>query len=202
MVPIMAISSHASTHMRDSGWACHDPRRPSLQWIMYSMDLSTLWYVLAGVLIVVGLLGIVLPALPGLPLVYAGMLIAAWNNGFEAIGVWTLVVLGVMTLLSFAIDVFSTAIGAKRGGASRKAVVGAVLGTLGGLFFMPIGLFVGPFVGALAGELIHLRRLDRDGLGQATKVGVATWLGIVLGVALKMALAFAMLALFVLAWYF
>lgn len=166
------------------------------------MDLSTLWYVLAGVLIVVGLLGIVLPALPGLPLVYVGMLIAAWNNGFEAIGVWTLVVLGVMTLFSFAIDIFSTAIGAKRVGASRKAVVGAVLGTLGGLFFMPIGLFVGPFLGALAGELIHLRRLDRDGLGQATKVGVATWVGIVLGVALKIALAFAMLALFVLAWYF
>ncbi|MFD0727655.1 DUF456 domain-containing protein [Lysobacter brunescens] len=166
------------------------------------MDLSTLWYVLAGVLIVVGLLGIVLPALPGLPLVYAGMLIAAWNNGFEAIGVWTLVALGVMTLFSFAIDIFSTAIGAKRVGASRKAIVGAVLGTLGGLFFMPIGLFVGPFIGALAGELIHLRRLDRDGFGQATKVGVATWMGIVLGVALKMALAFAMLALFVLAWYF
>jgi hypothetical protein len=166
------------------------------------MDLSTLWYVLAGVLIVVGLLGIVLPALPGLPLVYCGMLIAAWHNGFEAIGIWTLVVLGVMTLFSFAIDIFSTAIGAKRVGASRQAVIGAVIGTLGGLLFMPIGLFVGPFAGALAGELIHLRRLDRDGLGQAAKVGVATWLGIVLGVALKMALAFAMLALFVLAWYF
>lgn len=166
------------------------------------MDLSTLWYVLAGVLIVIGLLGIVLPVLPGLPLVFIGMLIAAWNNGFEAVGVWTIVFLGVMTLFSFVIDFFSTAVGAQRVGASRTAIAGAVLGTVGGLFFMPIGLFVGPFAGALAGELIHLRRLDRDGLGQAAKVGVATWIGIVLGVALKMALAFAMLALFVLAWYF
>lgn len=166
------------------------------------MDLSTLWYVLAGVLIVIGLLGIVLPVLPGLPLVFCGMLIAAWNNGFEAIGVWTIVFLGALTLFSFVIDFFSTAVGAQRVGASRKAMAGAVLGTVGGLFFAPIGLFVGPFAGALAGELIHLRRLDRDGLGQATKVGVATWIGIVLGVALKMALAFAMLALFVLAWYF
>ena len=154
------------------------------------MDLSSLWYVLAGLLIVVGLLGIVLPALPGLPLVFVGMLIAAWHNGFEAISIWTIVFLGVMTLLSFVIDFFSTAVGAKRVGASRKAILGAVIGTFAGLFFAP------------AGELIHLKRLDRDGLGQATKVGVATWIGIVLGVALKMALAFAMLALFVLAWYF
>ncbi|MBL8262100.1 MAG: DUF456 domain-containing protein [Xanthomonadaceae bacterium] len=166
------------------------------------MDLSSLWYVLAGLLIVVGLLGIVLPALPGLPLVFVGMLVAAWHNGFEAISIWTIVFLGVMTLLSLAIDFFSTAVGAKRVGASRKAVVGAVIGTFAGLFFAPVGLFVGPFAGALTGELIHLQRLDREGLGQATKVGVATWIGIVLGVALKMMLAFAMLALFVLAWYF
>lgn len=166
------------------------------------MDQQTVLYILAGLLMVVGLLGVVLPALPGLPLVFGGMLLAAWANGFEDIGVWTLVALGVMTLFSFVIDFFSTAVGAKRVGASRKAIVGAVLGTFAGIFFAPIGLFVGPFAGALTGELIHLRRLDRDGLGQATKVGLATWLGIVLGVALKIALAFAMLGLFVLAWYF
>ena len=80
--------------------------------------------------------------------------------------------------------------------------MGAVLGTVGGLFLVPIGLFGGPFVGALLGELWHLRKVDRDGLGQAAKVGIGTWIGIVLGVALKLALAFAMIALFLLAWHF
>jgi uncharacterized protein len=107
-----------------------------------------------------------------------------------------------MTLCSFAIDVFSTAVGAKRVGASRKALLGAVLGTLLGLFFVPVGLFVGPFAGALLGELWHLRKVDRDGLGQAAKVGIGTWVGIVIGVALKLALAVAMIGLFLLAWYF
>lgn len=166
------------------------------------MEQQTILYILSGVLIVVGLLGVVLPALPGLPLVFAGMLLAAWANHFQDIGGWTLGVLGAMTLLSFAIDFFSTTVGAKRVGASRKAMFGAFVGTIAGLFFAPIGLFVGPFFGALLGELWHLRRLDREGLGQATKVGLATWLGMALGIALKIALAIAMLGLFVLAWIF
>ena len=62
---------------------------------------------------------------------------------------------------------------------------------------MPIGLFVGPFVGALAGELMHGRELQ-----QAAKVGFGTWLGIVLAVVLKLGLACAMLGVFALAWFF
>ena len=164
------------------------------------MEQQTLLYILSGVLIVVGLLGVVLPALPGLPLVFAGMLLAAWTDHFEHISGWTVGALGAMTLLSFAIDFFSTTVGAKRVGASRKAMFGAFVGTTVGLFFAPIGLFVGPFVGALLGELWHLRKLDRAGIGQATKVGLATWLGMAVGIALKIALAIAMLAFFVLAW--
>ena len=165
------------------------------------MDQQTILYVIAALMIAVGLIGTILPALPGLPMIFAGMLLAAWANGFEDIGVWMLVLLGVLTLFSFVIDFWSTALGAKRVGASRKAVIGAVLGMLAGLFFGPIGLFVGPFVGALLGELWHLRKVDRDGLGQAARVGVGTWVGIVLGVALKLTLAFAMIGLFLLAWY-
>ena len=166
------------------------------------MEQQTILFIVAGLLIVVGLLGVILPMLPGLPLVFGGMLLAAWADHFTHIGGWTLGALGVMTLLSFAIDFFSSTVGAKRVGASRKAMFGAFVGTLAGLFFPPIGLFVGPFIGALLGELWHLRRLDREGLGQATKVGLATWLGMALGIALKIALAIAMLGLFVLAWFF
>ena len=156
-----------------------------------------LYYALAVVLILIGIAGVVLPALPGLPLVFAGMMLAAWAGDFQQIGWVTLVVLGLLTALSFAADIFSTAIGAQRVGASRKALWGTVIGTFAGLFFMPIGLLAGPFIGALAGELWH----GRD-VGQAAKVGLGTWLGIVLGVVLKLGLTFAMLGLFVFAWFF
>lgn len=160
------------------------------------MDLHALWYVLAALMVVVGLAGIILPALPGLPLVFAGMLLAAWAGDFQQIGWVTLVILGLLTLLSVAVDFFATLVGARRVGASKKALLGAVLGTFAGLFFGPIGLFAGPFVGALLGELWHGREI-----GQAAKVGLGTWLGILLGTVLKLGLAFAMLGLFAFAWF-
>lgn len=160
-----------------------------------------LLYVLAAILVAVGLAGVVLPALPGLPLVFLGMLLAAWAGGFAKIGIGTLVALGVLTLLSMAVDFWAAAMGAKRVGASRLALGGALLGTFAGIFFGPVGLFVGPFVGALGGELLHGRRLDQQGFGQAAKVGFGTWLGIVFGVALKLMLALAMLGLFAWSWW-
>ena len=161
------------------------------------MDLQTLYYAIAAILVLIGIAGTILPALPGLPLVFAGMLLGAWAGGFEYIGIPVLVVLGILTLLSLAVDFWATALGAKRVGASGKAVAGAVIGTFVGIFFGPIGLFAGPFVGALAGELLH----GRD-VGQATRVGFGTWLGVVFGTVLKLALAFTMVGLFALAWIF
>ena len=161
------------------------------------MDPTPIYYVLAGLLILVGIAGTVLPALPGLPLVFAGMLLAAWAGNFQEVGWIPLLILGLLTLLSLGIDFFATSLGAKRVGASKLAVAGAVLGTFAGLFFGPIGLFVGPFVGALGGELIHGREVRK-----ATKVGFGTWLGIVFGIVLKLGLAFAMVGLFASAWFF
>ena len=159
------------------------------------MDLQGLYYVLAAILVIVGVAGVILPALPGLPLVFAGMLLAAWAGGFNEVGWVTLVILGLLTVVSVAVDFFATMVGAKRVGASKKALLGAVLGTFAGLFFGPLGLFAGPFVGALLGELWHGREI-----GQAAKVGLGTWLGILLGTVLKLGLAFAMLGLFAFAW--
>lgn len=161
----------------------------------------TIWYVIAGILVLVGLAGIILPALPGLPLVFAGMLLAAWTDGFERVEWWWLVILGALTALSLLVDFWATAAGAKRVGASRKAVVGAVVGTVVGLFFGPIGLFAGPFVGALLGELWHGRSVRASNVGQATKVGFGTWMGIVFGIVLKLGLACTMFVLFAWAWY-
>ena len=159
------------------------------------MDQQVLLYILAAVLIVVGVLGVILPALPGLPLVFAGMLLAAWTDDFQRIGVWTLVILGVLTLLSLLIDFAATAMGAKRVGASRSAVIGAMLGTV-------VGVFVAPFVGAVLGELLYRRKLERNDVSHAARIGIGTWLGIMFGVLSKLAMAFAMIGLFFLAWYF
>lgn len=161
------------------------------------MELQPVLYVLAAVLVVIGIAGTILPVLPGLPLVFAGMVLGAWAGDFDYIGIPMLVVLGLLTAVSLVVDFWATALGARRVGASGKAVAGAVVGTFVGIFFGPLGLFAGPFAGALAGELLHGR-----GVGQATRVGVGTWLGIVFGTVLKLALAFTMVGLFVLAWIF
>lgn len=165
------------------------------------MEPNTLYYLLAVVLVVVGIAGTVLPALPGLPLVFAGMLLAAWAGDFQQVGVPMLVVLGVLTLFSLAVDFWATALGAKRVGASRLAIVGAMVGTLAGLFFGPLGLLLGPFAGAVGGELMSRRSLGKRDLGQATRIGIGTWFGILFGTVLKLALAFTMLGLFALAWW-
>jgi uncharacterized protein YqgC (DUF456 family) len=138
----------------------------------------------------------VLPALPGTPLVFAGMLVAAWADGFTKVPVWVIVILGLLTAVSMAVDFFSSTLGAKKAGASRLAILGAAIGTLAGLFLGFFGLILGPFVGAVAGEMIAGREWQA-----ASKVGFATWLGLVVGTALKIALAFGMLGIFVLAWF-
>jgi len=163
------------------------------------MDPTTWIYLLAAALIVIGLLGTFLPVLPGMPLIFGGMLLAAWAGDFAIIGGWTLLVLGLMALLALGIDFVATALGAKRVGASGKAVLGAALGTLGGLFFGIPGLLVGPFVGAVAGELIHRGIYDRATLGDAGKIGVGTWIGLAVAAALKLAVAFTMIGIFALA---
>lgn len=160
------------------------------------MDLSFIFYLLAALLVIAGIGGIVLPALPGVPLVFAGLLLAAWVDGFAHVGWVPLLVLGVLTVVSVVLDLLATMIGAQRVGASRLALLGSLVGTVAGLFFMPIGLFAGPFLGAAIGEYLHGRQL-----GKATRVGFGTWLGIVLGVALKLGLVVAMLAVFALAWF-
>ena len=119
------------------------------------MDLHTLLYLASAALILVGVAGVVLPALPGVPLVFAGMLLAAWADHFTLIPVWVIVVLAVLTAFALAIDIVATMLGAKRVGASKLAIAGAALGTLVGLFFSIPGLLLGPFIGALAGEWLH-----------------------------------------------
>lgn len=156
------------------------------------MELATLLWVLAALLVAAGLAGLVLPALPGPLLVFLGLLAAAWAEDFQHVGIWTLAALGVLTLLSWFVDLAATAFGARRFGATPRAAVGAALGLVLGLFFGLVGVLVGPFAGAVAGELSARRPL-----AEAGRAGIGATVGLAVGAALKIALAFAMLGLFV-----
>jgi uncharacterized protein YqgC (DUF456 family) len=158
---------------------------------------GNLWmWLLAAVLVIVGIAGAVLPALPGVPLVLGGLIIAAWADDFQRVGWVVLTLLGVLTLVSFAIDFVATALGAKRVGATKLAVIGAALGTVLGIFLGIPGLILGPFVGAVAGEM-----LSHGQWRKATQAGVATWIGLLFGTLAKLALVFAMIGVFVFAYF-
>ncbi len=162
---------------------------------MSATAVYALW-ALAGALVLVGLAGTMLPALPGAPFVFMGLLIAAWIENFQRIGWPTLTILAVLTAIAIAVDLVASLLGAKRVGASRLALLGAAIGGVAGLFFGLVGIFVFPFAGAVVGELIA-----RKEMGQAAKVGVATWLGLVFGALAKLALALTMLGVFVIAYF-
>ncbi|HVT58718.1 MAG TPA: DUF456 family protein [Thermoanaerobaculia bacterium] len=150
-----------------------------------------LWLVAAG-LVLAGIAGTFLPILPGAPLVFLGLLVAAWADDFQRVGAWTLGILALLTLLTFAIDLWAARHGARRVGASRLAMAGALLGTVVGIFFSLPGLLLGPFIGAAVGEY-----LARRSWKQAGRAGLGTWLGILLGTAARLALVFLMIGLFV-----
>jgi uncharacterized protein YqgC (DUF456 family) len=151
---------------------------------------AVLW-VAAVALVLAGVAGTVLPAMPGPPLVLAGLALVAWMDDFARVGGWTLVLLAVLTALTYVVDFLAGALGAKRVGASRRAIAGALIGGLVGLFFGLAGVVLGPFVGAVVGEYTVQRNL-----GQAGRVGVGTWVGMVLGLAARLSLVFAMIAVF------
>jgi len=153
--------------------------------------MSVILWVAAVILIVVGLVGIVLPALPGTILILAGLVLAAWADNFARVGPGMLVLIGVIGAASYAVDFVAAALGAKHLGASKRAMVGAALGTVLGLFFGFVGVIVGPFLGAVVGELTQHRDWKRVG-----RAGLAAWLGFVIGAAVKVAIAFVMLGLF------
>jgi len=153
--------------------------------------IAPLLWALAAALVLVGLAGTILPALPGPILVFAGLWLAAWADGFARVGWPTLVLLGVLTAAAYLVDLAAAALGVRRFGASKRAAAGAALGTLLGLFLGLPGLIAGPFVGAVLGEI-----WARRALGGAGKAGAAAWVGFLVGSVVKLALVFAMVGIF------
>ena len=153
---------------------------------MTGMETSPILWFGAAALVIAGMAGIFLPAVPGTILLFAGLVMAAWAEGFRFIGTGTLLVLAALTLMSYLIDMAAAAFGARRFGASKRAAAGAALGAVVGLFFGLPGIISGPFLGAVAGEL-----WGNDDLRQAGKAGMGAWLGLLAPAAVMGAMAMA-----------
>ena len=153
-------------------------------------------YSIAAVLILVGLAGAVIPMLPGIPIIFGGIWLAAGVDHYQHVSSGWLIGIGIIAAVGVLLDFAAAALGAKRVGASAQAVAGALLGTVIGLFFGIPGLVFGPFVGALIGELIAGRDLERS-----AHVGIATWAGLIFGTLMKLAASIMMVVLFAAAWW-
>ncbi|WP_310385327.1 DUF456 domain-containing protein [Roseateles sp.] len=155
-----------------------------------------LWVSCVG-LILAGLAGTVLPLLPGTLLVLLGIVLGAWIGDFQAVGWGTIAVVTALALLAWVLDYVAGLLGARKVGASRQALIGAALGTLLGIFTGLVGVLFMPLLGAAAGEYLAQRNE-----GRAIKVGVATWVGMMVGMLAKVVLAFMMMGIFIVALIF
>ena len=149
-----------------------------------------LWLVV-GALLVLGLIGTVAPFLPGTPLIFLGALIYAYATDWVPLGVGRLTILAALSVFSYALHYLAGALGARRGGGSVWAFVGALAGGAVGLFFGLPGLLLGPPLGAIAGEL-----LKSGDLRTSVRTGLGAFLGMVAGAVANFAIGVVMIALF------
>ena len=148
-------------------------------------------YVLAALLMIAGIAGAIVPALPGIPLLFAGIWLAAGVDHYRHAGVWWLVAIAAIGLVGIVVDFVAGTLGAKRVGASSRALWGAAIGTLVGMFFGLPGLLLGPFLGAVGGELMSGTSVLRS-----THVGISAWFGMLVGTLVKLVISFMMIGLF------
>ena len=160
------------------------------------MQIDTLLYVVGALLILIGLAGAIVPMLPGIPLIFGGIWLIARVDHYNHLGVGWLVGIALVGAVGLTMDLLAAALGAKRVGASPRAVWGALLGTLIGLFFGLPGLLLGLFLGAVAGELSAGNSMLRG-----AHVGVSTWVGLLFGTLIKLVASVTMVALFGAGWW-
>ena len=156
------------------------------------METQIVGWIIVVLLIVVGVAGTVLPALPGTILVLAGIVLGAWLDDFTRVKWWVVAIISVLAVVAWATDYVATILGAKKVGASKWAIIGAALGTIVGIFMGLVGVLFMPFVGAVIGEYIAQKNAR-----QAAKVGLATWIGLLVGTVVKLVLVFMMIGIFV-----
>jgi uncharacterized protein len=150
------------------------------------------WWLFTLLLFAVGLIGAVVPMLPGTTIILAAAVIHRLMLGPEkSVGWKSIAILVLLTLVSYVLDFMSSYFGAKYFGATKWATFGAVVGVVVGMFFGIVGLFIGPVVGAVAGELIAGKRMIDAG-----RAGWGSLLGNVAGMIGKLAIALAMITIF------
>lgn len=157
------------------------------------VDQSLILWIVGAILTVIGLSGLLLPVVPGAPILFLGLLLGAWAEGFQYVGLWTLLILAAMALLTYGVEFAASVLGVKKFGGSKRAMAGAALGGIVGLFLGVPGILFGPFVGAVIGELSLQRSLD-----EASRAGFGTVVGLAIGLAGKFAIGIAMIGLFIL----
>jgi uncharacterized protein YqgC (DUF456 family) len=157
------------------------------------LEQTVILWILGAILTVTGLAGMLLPFVPGAPFLFLGLLFCAWAEDFHHVGVGTLLILAVMAALTYLVEFAASILGVKKYGGSRRAMAGAALGGIVGIFLGVPGILLGPFFGAVLGELSLQRSLD-----QASRAGFGTVVGLAIGVAGKLAIGIAMLGLFLL----
>jgi uncharacterized protein YqgC (DUF456 family) len=162
---------------------------------MEPMIFTIALWLIAVLCIAAGIAGTIFPALPGSPLIFVGILIGAWANDFTLLGWPTLVISGFLAIAALAVDFIATALGAQKVGASGSALLGATIGTFAGLPFSIPGIVLGPFVGAVAGEVWAQRK--KPDYWQISKVGVGTWIGLLIGTIAKVALVAVMVGVLI-----
>ena len=158
--------------------------------------MDILLHVVAAILIVAGLAGAIVPSLTGIPMIFGGLWLMAWMDHFHHLGLWWLIGIALIGAIGLILDLIAGALGAKRVGASQLAVWGALAGTLIGIFFGLPGILLGPFLGAVIGELASGNSVLRS-----AHVGVSTWVGLIFGTLIKLISSVMMVALFGAGWW-
>ncbi|HEY92169.1 MAG TPA: DUF456 domain-containing protein [Dehalococcoidia bacterium] len=149
--------------------------------------------ILCSILMVIGLLGVVLPILPGIPLSWLGFFIYALGTGFERISIVTVVIFTILTVLTLILDFAAPMLGAKKYQASKLGIFGAFLGFTIGIFVIGFwGIILGPFIGALLGELIAGRKPK-----QAIRSALGAFLGFIASTLFKIIVILTMAGFFI-----
>ncbi|MEP7078745.1 MAG: DUF456 family protein [Chthoniobacterales bacterium] len=147
----------------------------------------------AIILMAVGLIGTVLPVVPGTTIIFIAALVHRVIVGeARSLGWWSMGVLAILLLLSYALESLAGYFGARRFGATKWGLLGAFVGAIVGLFLGFVGLLIGPVLGAIAGELLGGKRLVAAG-----RAGWGTLLGNLAGVIAKLFIGLIMIAIFV-----
>lgn len=185
------VSRRPNVNDASRGSFTHRRRFANLDCPRTETDMEIALYILAALLILGGLAGNILPALPGIPMIFGGIWLVAAVDSYERLGLWWLLIIGALGIVGIVMDFVAGALGAKRVGASKLALWGAAIGTIVGMFFGIAGLILGPFIGALIGEL-----MSGNSVLRSAHVGVGTWIGLLFGTLVKLVISFVMIGLF------